>query len=193
MSGKRPLTYSLIFFAALVIALCVWLVFFAPIFQEKERLVRSENAALIKDLAEIEEMDGSTEALDKKLSDTEGSIKQKYTSRAETADGAAARIESICVGLGYHPAKIAPGQKTLLHPGGAFAPALYSVDVSFLIESTEEAGAHIIRGLESCASADFEVTGFVYRALLPEESEEEDEEAEPSGEWIFTATLYFYE
>ena len=193
MSGKRPLTSSLIFFVVLVAALCIWLFLIAPVFQEKERLVRSENAALIKDLAEIDEMNGNTEELDTKIADTEGNIKQKYTSRAETADKAAARIESICAGLGYHPVKIALGQKTLLHSAGAFAPALYSVDITFLIESTEEAGTPVIRGLESYVSADFEVTGFVYRTAPPEDSEEEDEEAAYSGEWIFTATLYFYE
>jgi len=203
MLSKRPLTASLVFIIALAAALCVWLVFVAPIFQEKERLVRSENAALKKDVTEIEAMDGSVEELDGMIAATDGSIRQKYDSRAVTADGAAKVIEEICSGLGHSPLKISLGQRTLLFPAGAYAPALYSVDVTFLIESDEEAGAAIIRGLENRVSADFEVKAFVYRAQLPEpigeeeEGEGEDEAAYMpaplSGEWIFTVTLYYYE
>ena len=210
MLRKRPLTSSLIFFVVVGAALCVWLLLAAPIFQEKERLVRSENAALAKDIAEIETMDGNTEELDKMIADTERAIQQKYSSRAETPDDAAARIEAICSGLGYYPSKIGLGPPVLLHPAGAIAPALYSIDITFQIESTEEAGAPVIRALESSASSDFVLTGFVYRAPPPPpvadpENEEaadngteagaaDDNEAEPQpGEWIFTVTLFFYE
>jgi len=188
MSFKRPFTSTIIVFIVLAAAVCVWLIFIAPVFQEKEKQVRSENAALAKDIAEIEAMNGNIETLEAKFTETEDSIAKKYASRTDTARDAAVRIESICAGLGYRPSTIALGQETLLSPAKEFTPALYSVDITFLVESTEEAGAPIISGLENCLSADFEVTGFVYRATFPEGSE-----AAYHGEWIFSATLFYYE
>jgi len=188
MSRKSPLTSSLIFFFIIAAFLFIWLLSAAPTFQEKERVVRSENAALAKDITEIKSMGGSTEALEKMMADTEGIIQQKYDSRADSLANVTARIESICAELGYTPSKLVFGQKTLLYPAGAFAPALYSVDITFLIESTEEAGAAVIRGFEQCTSSDFEIISFVYRAIP-----QEDNEAEYYGEWIFTAMLYYYE
>ena len=218
MIRKRPLTSSLFFFVAVAAALCVWLLFIAPVFQEKERVVRSENAALVKDIAEIETMDGSTDALDLMIAETDGNIRQRFESRAETADAAAAKIESLCKAIGITPTKIGLGPINLLHPAGAIAPALYSVDITFRIDSTKDAGPPIIRALESSASADFEVRGFVFRSPLPAPGETEDGEAEgtaeggtaspgeaedgdpetyadpnPVGEWIFTVTMFFYE
>jgi len=195
MSKKRPLTTMMIIVVALAVVVCVWLVFFAPVFQEKERLVRSENAALAKDIAEIEAMNGNMEELENMIAVTEEYLASKYASRADTARDAAARIESICAELGYKPTKIALSQENMLHPAGTLAPALYSVDITFLIEDDEEVGAAVIRGLERYPTADFEVTGFVYRATPPEAAgdEDEDEETTFKGEWIITATLYYYE
>jgi len=206
MTSKRPLKSTMIFFLVVAAVLCVWLLLIAPRFQEQERLVRSENAALVMDLAEIESMDGNTDELDRKIAETEGSIRQKFTSRADTADAAAARIEEICRGLGYFPSRIALGPQTLLHPAGVLTPAFYSVDITFQIDSDPAAGAAVIRGLENSPSTDFEIVGFVYRAFQPEgagEDEDAGEEADADeeagedvmgyGEWIFTVTLYFYE
>ena len=172
----------------IAVAVCVWLLFVAPIFQEKEKQVRSENAALVKDISEIETMNGNMEELEKRVAETEGALEKKYVSRTVTALDAAAKIESICKELGYRTSKIALSQELMLHPAGAFTPALYSVDITFLIEEKEGAGAAVIRGLENYPTADFEVTGFVYRATFPE-----DEDADHTGEWIITATLYYYE
>ena len=188
MTGKRPFTSAIIVFIVVAAFVCVWLLFAAPVFQEKEKQVRSENAALAKDISEIEAMNGNLEELETKFSETGTAIADKYASRADTAQDAAGRIESICAGLGYRTSKIAVGQPQLLSPAGSFSPALYSADITFLIEDTEEAGAAVIRGLENCGTADFEVTGFVYRATYPE-----DEETAFHGEWIFSVTLYFYE
>jgi len=188
MTNKRPFTSTIIVFIVLAAAVCVWLLFAAPVFQEKEKQVRTENAALTKDIAEIESMNGNLEELEGKFSEIERNIEEKLSSRADTAQKAAALIENICAGLGLYPMKIAVGQETLLHPAGALMPALYSVDITFLIESLEEAGADVIRGLESSRTADFEVTGFVYRGFPPE-----DDEGGYSGEWIIMATLYYYE
>ena len=200
MMKKRPYTYSITFFVIVAAAVCVWLLFAAPVFQDKEKQARSENAALVKDIVEIEAMDGSAEALDKLIADTKSSIKQQYTAREDTAEAAYALIESICAGLGHSASKTAVGQRALLHPAGAFVPALYAVDITFLVESAEQSGASIIRALENHKSADFEVTSFVYRVIRPEkdpeedpEDEEADEEAVYSGEWIFSVTLYYYE
>jgi len=204
MTNKRSLKSTMIFFLVVAAFLCVWLLFIAPRFQEQERLVRSENAALVMDLAEIESMDGSTDELDRKIAGTEGSIRQKFTSRADNADAAAGRIEEICRGLGYFPSRIALGPQALLHPAGVLTPAFYSVDITFQIDSDAAAGAAVIRGLENSPSADFEVVSFVYRAFKPESAGEDadedeggDEEAVEDvanyGEWIFTVTLYFYE
>jgi len=200
MTNKRSLKSTMIFFLVVAAFLCVWLLLIAPRFQEQERLVRSENAALVMDLAEIESMDGSTAELDRRIAETEGGIRQKFTSRADTADAASARIEEICRGLGYFPSRIALGPQALLHPAGVLTPAFYSVDITFQIDSSAAAGADVIRGLENSPSADFEVVGFVYRAFQPEiadEDEEEDEDADEDienyGEWIFTVILYFYE
>jgi len=188
MSDKRSFTVSVIIFVALAAFVVVWLFLVAPTYQEKEKLVRSENAALVKDIAEIESMGGSLETLESVISDTEDSIANKFYARAETDADAAARIEKVCAELGYATSKIVLGQKQQLSPAGIYTPALYSVDVSFLIESTAEAGPAVIRGLEKLSSADFEITGFVYRSFPPEGME-----AAYSGEWIITATLYYYE
>jgi len=192
MSAKRPFVSLLILLIAIIVFLCVWLVFAAPFFQEKERLARSENAALKKDIAEIELMDGSTEALDEMISDIEGNIKHKYASRAVTADDAALRIEAVLRELGYYPSNITLGQKTQLQPAGALASALYSVGINFLVEDRVEAGAGVIRALENYPAADFEVTGFVYRQTVPP-SDDEEGGTPYKGEWIITATLYYYE
>jgi len=188
MTDKRSFTSIVVFFVVIAVFVFVWLFFVAPMFQEKEKLVRSENAALVKDIAEIESMGGSLETLETIISDTKESIADRLYARAETAGDAVARIESICAELGYSPSKIALSPVTKLSPAGMYTPALYSVDVNFLIESTAEAGPAVIRGIEKHPSADFEITGFVYRSFLPEGME-----AAYTGEWIFTATLYYYE
>jgi len=175
-------------FAVIAVFVCVWLLFVAPIFQEKENLARSENAALAKDIAEIESMNGNTTELENRMAEIEDYLSSKYASRADTADDAAARIEGICAGLGYRASKISVAQETMLYPAGVHTPALYSVDITFLIAGTEEVGASIIRGIEKTTTADFEITSFVYRATFPE-----DAEAAYYGEWIFTVTLYYYE
>jgi len=200
MTGRRPFTSTIIVFVIIAAAVCIWLLFIAPVFQEKEKQVRSENAALAKDIAEIEAMNGNLEDLENKFSETKINMANKYASRADTAGDAAARIESICAGLGYKTSKIAVGQPQLLFPAGSFVPALYSVDITFLIEDNEEAGAAVIRGLEKCKTADFEVTGFIYRSTPPKVSEADEDievievnEAEYHNEWIFSVTLYYYE
>jgi len=206
------LTSAIIVFIAVAAFVCVWLLFVAPVFQEKEKLVRSENAALVKDIAEIEAMNGNLEELELKFSEAETSMADKYASRTATADDAEGLIERVCGGLGLTTSKIAVGQEQLLSPAGSYTPALYSVDITFLIEDDEEAGAAVIRGLENYKSADFEVTGFIYRATHPEDetvSEDEavpedaapperatpteDNEADYHSEWIFSVTLYYYE
>jgi len=200
MTSKRPFTSAIIVFAALALFVCVWLLFIAPVFQEKEKMVRSENAALAKDIAEIEAMDGNLGELERKFAETGISMENKYASRTDTVREAASRIEGICAGLGYRTSKIAVGQEQLLYPAGSYAPALYSVDITFLIEDSEDAGAAVIRGLENCKTADFEVTGFVYRSTpVKENDEDEDSEAAEDieivyhNEWIFAVTLYYYD
>jgi len=188
MIKKRPFASTLIVFVALAAVVCVWLFFVAPTFQEKERQVRSENAALAKDLAEIDAMNGNPEMLESRILETEDFMAKKFASRKDTAEDAVSRIEKICAELGFRPSKIALGQKQMLHPAGVFTPALYSADVTFLVESTEEAGPAVVRALENSKTADFEVTGFVYRSSPPE-----GKQAAYEGEWIFAATLYYYE
>ena len=188
MRIKNPLTATVLVFVVLGAVVCVWLLFAAPVFQEKEKSVRSENAALAKDIAEIETMNGNMEELEKRIAETAGALGDKYTARADTAADAAARIEGICASLGFRTAKIALSQEVMLHPSGALTPALYSADITFLVEAGEEAGPAVVRGLENYPTADFEVTGFVYRTTPPE-----DEEGDYTGEWIISATLYYYE
>jgi len=182
------MTSTIIVFIVIGVTVCVWLLYAAPAFQEKERQVRSENAALVKDIADIEAMNGDMTELEGWITDTEKAIDTKYASRAVTARDAAALIEAICAEAGYRASSIAVAQETLLHPAGTLTPALYSVDITFLIEDKGEAGAAIIRGLERSAAADFEVKSFVYRVTPPE-----DDEAAYYGEWIFTVTLNYYD
>ena len=187
MTTKKPYILILISFVILVVAVFCWQFFAAPGFQEKVRLVRSENAALVKDIAEIEAMDSNLNTLDKYISDVENYMSNKYASRAVTAQEAPVLIERICGDLGFKADKIALGSETLLFPAGNIAPALYSADITFLVEGTEETGTYVVNGLESYSSADFEVTSFVYRSFPPEKSE-----MEYRSEWIFSVTFYYY-
>jgi len=198
MTGKSPLTNTIIAFVVIAVVVCVWLLAIAPVFQEKEKQARSENAALVKDITEIEAMNGNTEDLENRISETEAFLTKKYSSRTDTASVAAERIENIVAGLGFRTSRVAVAKEVMLHPAGTLTPALYSVDITFLIESTEEAGAPVIRAIENYALGDFEITSFVFRRHMPEADDEDEDgnenvEAASFGEWIFTATLYFYE
>jgi len=197
MTGKNSVLYTVIIFVVIAVVVCVWLIAIAPVFQEKEKEVRSENAALVKDIAEIDAMNGNTQDLENRIAETEAFLTKKYSSRTDTASDAAGRIENIVAGLGLRTSKVAVAQEVMLHPAGTITPALYSVDITFLIESTEEAGAPVIRAIENYALGDFDITSFVFRQYMPiaedEDEESEDTRAAAVGEWIFTATLYFYD
>ena len=187
MTNKRPYLSAIIFFAILAAAVCLWQLFAVPVFQEKERLVRAENAAMAKDIAEIESMNGSLDILEGYMAAASNNISGIYASRAVTANDAAAQIQIICEGIGVTAEKIALGPEIQLFPAGEYAPALYSIESTFLVEGTEETGPAVIHGLENSPSADFEITSFVFTSFPPEGSE-----AEYRSEWIFSATLYFF-
>ena len=205
MTAKRTLArranmIAAVFMAAVAAGVLLWLVFAAPGYTEREREVRNENAAMEKDIAEIEAMNGSTGAIEKKIKDAEDRIRERYAGRSVTAETAADVINEISRNAGVESVGIDVGKEKELSPPGVFAPALYAAEVTILFEGTEKLGAGVIQGLENSPTADFEVTAFIYSTVQPEEDEEDtkqDAKQQPenmpqTGEWVITAKIYYY-
>lgn len=194
MTDRRPYIAAIIFIIALAAAVFLWQIIAVPVFAERERLIRSENAAFEKDIAEIRDMDGSAAELEKRMDDARNRIAENYSGRSETAQTASAQIALICAEAGIDPVGIDIGKGQMLSPAGAFVPALYFAEVAILFEGMDDAGAAVIRGLENSRTADFEVTAFVYRNIPPDEEGEGEESIEESrGEWLISALIYYYE
>ena len=197
MTERRPYVAAIIFIIALAAAVFLWQLIAVPVFAERERLIRSENAAFEKDIAEIGDMGGNAAELEKRMDDARNRIAEKYSGRAETTQTVSDRIRLICAEAGIDPVGIDIGKEQLLSPAGTFVPALYFAEVAILFEGMDDAGAAVIRGLENSRTADFEVTAFVYRNIPAYEEEEEEEEEESTeesrGEWLISAKFYYYE
>ena len=195
-SGRRPYIFATVFLAAVGVAALLWMVYAAPGYTERERETRNENAAMEKDIAEIEAMAGTTEEIDKRIRDAENRIGEKYQGRSVTDKDAASLVGEVCSNVGVDETGIDIGKARMLSPAGTYAAALYAADVTVMFEGTEKKGAAVIRGLENSRIADFEITAFIFRAIPPEE----DYDEKPStvvppeiGEWVITAVMYYYE
>ena len=200
---KRPEIPAAVFLVAMAAVVILWIVYAAPGYAEKERVIRDENASMEKDIADIEAMAGSTIEIEARIKDVENRIGEKYQRRSTTGDDAVSLIKEICDGSGALDLAIETGKERLISPAGKYAPALYSVEVSVFFIGKEKTGVNVIRGLENSELADFEVTSFAYR-VAPTIEDENDENAdeinseiqeeEPPliGEWVVTAEIYYY-
>ena len=193
---------AIIFSAAIGVVTLLWMINTVPGYTEQERAVRGENAAMEKDIADIEAMEGATEAIEEKTGDVKDRINEKYSGRSTTNEAVAPLIKEICEKAGVDKVGIDIGSERILSPAGIFAPPLCMAQVNILFDGTEKNGSDVLAGLESSSAADFEVTAFVYSAIIFEEGEEDNEESEEdqqeagaqaTGQWIITATIYYYE
>ena len=195
VSTKRLYILAAVILATAAVCVLLWMIYAVPGYTERERSVRSENAVMKKDIADIEAMNGTTEAIDEKIKEAQAKIEEKYTKRRTTDETAASIIKDICKKAGVNKVDIDSGRQRMISPSGTYAPALYTAEVTVLFEGTEKEGANVIKGLEKSQNADFEVTAFIYSANASEEGEEESPETEvlpQAGKWIITAAIYYY-
>ena len=209
ISNKTIYIIASVFLAAIALGVSVWMANMAPAYTEREREVRNENAALEKDITEIEAMGGTTEGIDERIREAEDRIDEKYSSRSVTDKDVYPLIYEIYAKAGVEDLGIMVGEGELLCPSSRYAPALYSVEVTLLFEGTKKKGTDVIRALENSLTADFAVTSFIYSdsPFSSEEEGDEDkegqeanegneeagkEESQPISGWVIVATLYYY-
>jgi hypothetical protein len=212
MTSRQTFFQALIFILVLTSAVFLWQAIAVPRFSEKEREIRNENAALVKDINEIEAMNGSAAELEDRISVVEKGISQKYSGRSETVKTVSDIITRVQNETRLDHMQTKVGEGRMISPPGVFIPALYTAEITILFEGTEAVGPAFIRGLEKSMTADFEITAFVYRAPMDEpdfeegtdeeakeaETEENEEElaaseVKTSGEWLITALIYYYD
>jgi hypothetical protein len=185
MNYDKKTLQSLIVIAVLCAAALIFLYTKAPDFRAKTDAITQENAVLLRDIADIQAVEGDPGKIDRDITELKANIEAYTEGRTVTADTVQAKLNALCSGVGVAATGIAVGTPAELAPAGAYVPALMRCETTLLFYGEEGMGYALLQAIENNAEGGYEIVSFVYQ-------KDNETELEDVGDWTVTVAIYYY-